>query len=164
MAGWVSSIRRQCAHLFSAPLDEAPALVASQLESARTAEKARRKLAIEVAGYQGRELYAATAPDQDGLRRATRRAAAGNLEELRALAQSFAAQPRAAFLAVLDEPPSVLLATSEDSGIDAGKALKAVLTEAGGRGGGSPRIAQGSVPDRGLLGLVMEKLGAPTTR
>ena len=154
----------QCAHLFSAPLDEAPALVASQLESARTAEKARRKLAIEVAGYQGRELYAATAPDQDGLRRATRRAAAGNLEELRALAQSFAAQPRAAFLAVLDEPPSVLLATSEDSGIDAGKALKAVLTEAGGRGGGSPRIAQGSVPDRGLLGLVMEKLGAPTTR
>jgi alanyl-tRNA synthetase len=62
-------------------------------------------------------------------------------------------------LAALTDPPSILLATSADSGIDAGQALKAALTEAGGRGGGAARIAQGSVPDAGLIDKVMAKLG-----
>ena len=39
--------------------------------------------------------------------------------------------------------------------------LKAALTEAGGRGGGNARIAQGSVPDAGLLdGLVAKVSGS----
>ena len=70
----------------------------------------------------------------------------GSLEELRAMAQAFTAQPKAVFLAVVEQPPSVLLAVSEDSGIDAGQAVKAAVAAAGGRGGGTPRIAQGSVP------------------
>ena len=37
------------------------------------------------------------------------------------------------------------------SGVDAGKVLKPMLAAVGGRGGGSPRIAQGSVPDVGAL-------------
>ena len=48
-------------------------------------------------------------------------------------------------MAVLQQPPSVLLAVSADAGIDAGKSLKAALESAGGRGGGSPRMAQGSL-------------------
>ncbi|MGD0500344.1 MAG: alanyl-tRNA editing protein [Bryobacteraceae bacterium] len=154
----------QCAQAFSAPLDETPALVAAQLEAARAAEKARRKLELDMAGYRGRELYGTTAPDADGVRRATRRAAKGSLDELRALAQSFTAQPMAVFLAALDEPPSVLLAVSADAGIDAGRALQAVLAEAGGRGGGNARIAQGSVPGRAALDRAMEKWGAATGR
>jgi alanyl-tRNA synthetase len=58
----------------------------------------------------------------------------------------------------MKEPPSVLLAASDDAGIDAGKLLKAAITEAGGRGGGTARIAQGSVPDAGALEAVVEKL------
>jgi len=112
-----------------------------------------------LAGYQGRELYQATAPDAGGMRRMARRAEKGSLEELRALAQSFTAQPKAIFVAALNDPPSVLLATSADSGIDAGQTLKAALTEAGGRGGGAARIAQGSLPDAGLIEKVMAKLG-----
>ena len=48
--------------------------------------------------------------------------------------------------------------TSADSGIDAGQTLKAALAEAGGRGGGAARIAQGSVPDAGLIDKVLAKL------
>ena len=59
----------RAAQLFPAPLDEVPAAVAAQLEAARGAEKARRKLELELAAYQGRELYVATAPGADGLRR-----------------------------------------------------------------------------------------------
>jgi alanyl-tRNA synthetase len=74
------------------------------------------------------------------------------------VAQNFTAQSKAVFTATLAEPPSVLFAVSEDSGIDAGKALKAALAEAGGRGGGNARIAQGSVPDATHLDRMLEKL------
>ena len=44
---------------------------------------------------------------------------------------------------------------SADAGIDAGKQLKAALTAAGGSGGGSPRMAQGSVPSKDRLDQVL---------
>jgi alanyl-tRNA synthetase len=146
------------AQLFSVSLDDLPAVAAAHLDSGRTADKARRKLELELAAFQGRELYAATAPGGDGLRRHTRRLERGGLEELRALAQSFTGLPKSVFVAALNDPPSVLLAASADSGIDAGKVLKAALAEAGGRGGGSARIAQGSVAHRESLDRVLEKL------
>ena len=146
------------AQLFSAPLDEVAAMVAAQLEAAKAGEKARRKLELDLAAYQGRELYLATPPGTDGVRRVTRRVAKGSLEELRAIAQNFTAQPKAVFIATLADPPSVLLAASADAGIDAGKVLKAALAEAGGRGGGSARMAQGSVAEAAALERVLEKL------
>ena len=146
------------AQLFSVSVDDLPAIAAAHLESCRAADKARRKLEVELAAFQGHELYAATAPGSDGLRRHTRRLERGGLDELRALAQSFTGQPKSVFVAALDDPPSVLLAASADSGIDAGKLLKAALAQTGGRGGGSSRIAQGSVAHRELLDRVLEKL------
>jgi alanyl-tRNA synthetase len=144
--------------LFSAPFEEVPAMVAAQLETARANDKARRKLELDLAAYQGRELYLATEPGADGVRRVTRRVVKGSLEELRAIAQSFTEQPKAVFIASLADPPSVLLAASADAGMDAGKALKMALTEAGGRGGGNARIAQGSVAEAAALERVLEKL------
>jgi len=131
-------------------------MVAAQVEAAKGGEKARRKVELELAAYQGKDLYQATAPGPDGMRRVTQRLERGNLEDLRAVAQNFTAQPMSVFLATLQEPPSVLLAASADSGVDAGKVLKAALTAAGGRGGGNSRIAQGSVPDAGALEKVMQ--------
>jgi alanyl-tRNA synthetase len=148
------------AQLFSAALEEAPAMVAAQLEAARASDKARRKLELDLAAYQGKELYETTPPGPDGFRRVSRRVERGTLEELRALAQNFTARPKAVFVAALADPPSVLLAASEDAGIDAGKALKAALTECGGRGGGNARIAQGSVAEPALVERVLEKLQA----
>jgi alanyl-tRNA synthetase len=146
------------AQIFSSSLDEAPGMVATQMEMARAADKSRRKLELDLAAYQGKELYQNTEPGADGVRRAVRRATSGSLDELRALATNFTAQPRAVFVATLSNPPSVLLAASADAGVDAGQKLKAALAEAGGRGGGTARMAQGSVPDAGLLERVIEKL------
>jgi alanyl-tRNA synthetase len=147
------------AQLFSAPLDEVAPMVAAQLEGAKSGEKARRKLELDLAAYQGKELYGATEPGPDGMRRAVQRLDRGNLEDLRAVAQNFTAQTKGIFLATLNEPPSVLFAASADSGVDAGKLLKAALTEAGGRGGGNARIAQGSVPEAALLDALVSKVG-----
>jgi alanyl-tRNA synthetase len=144
--------------MFSGPLDDLPGLVAAHLEAARAGDKLRRKLEADLARYQGRELYSATAPDSAGVRRVLRRLPSGNLEEQRALAQSFTAQPRAVWIVALDQPPSVLLAVSADSGLDAGKLLQAALKQAGGRGGGNPRLAQGSVPTRAALETVLEQI------
>ena len=148
------------AHLFSAALDETPALVAGHLEAGRSVDKARRKLELEIAAYRGKELYDRTSPGPDGMRRVFQRIERGSLEELRAVAQNFTVRPSAVFIAALTDPPSVLLACSENAGLDAGKALKAALTEAAGRGGGNSRIAQGSVAEPGLLEPVLAKLEA----
>ncbi|MEO8591879.1 MAG: DHHA1 domain-containing protein [Candidatus Solibacter sp.] len=145
------------AQLFSAPLDEVPPVVAAQVENAKAGEKARRKLELELAAYQGKELYASTEAGPDGVRRVTQQLERGNLEDLRAVAQNFTAQGKSVFLATLKDPPSVLLAASADSGWDAGKVLKAALTEVGGRGGGNARIAQGSVTEAGLLDALVRK-------
>ncbi|MDR3699868.1 MAG: alanyl-tRNA editing protein [Candidatus Sulfopaludibacter sp.] len=147
------------AQLFSAPLDEVPGMVAAAQETARAGDKARRKLELDLAGHQGRELYAATEPGSDGFRRVSRRAERGNLEELRAIAQNFTAHSKAVFVAALQDPASVLLAVSEDAGIDAGKVLKAALSAHGGRGGGTGRIAQGSIGDAGRLDAILAQLG-----
>jgi alanyl-tRNA synthetase len=146
------------AQLFSAPLDEVAPMVAAQLEAAKAGEKARRKLELDLAAYQGKELYTTTEPGPDGVRRAVQRLDRGNLEDLRAVAQNFTAQTRSVFVATLRDPPSVLLAASADSGVDAGKLLKAALTEARGRGGGNARIAQGSVPDAAWLDALVAKV------
>jgi len=147
------------AQLFSASFEEAPSMAAALIESARSGEKAIRKLELELAGFRGKELYAATAPGPDGVRRVVQRAQRGNLEDLRAVAQHFTAEGKAVFVAALEEPPSVMLAASADAGVDAGKLLKTALTAAGGRGGGNGRIAQGSVPDVSRLDAVLAQLG-----
>jgi alanyl-tRNA synthetase len=146
------------AQLFSAPLDETPALVAAQLEAARSSDKTRRKLELEIAAYKGKDLYETTAAGPDGVRRHVQRLTDGSMESLRALAQSFASQPRAVFAAALENPPALLFAVSADAGIDAGQVLKELLAAAGGRGGGTARMAQGSVPRPDLLEELLEKL------
>jgi alanyl-tRNA synthetase len=145
--------------LVAAPLDETSAAVEAQLDKLREIEKSHRRLAIELAQVRGRELYAATEAGVDGIRRHIRRLASGALDdELRTVAQSFTAQPKAQFVALLEDPPSILLAVSADSGIHAGQALKAALAVAGGRGGGNATLAQGSVADRDALERVAARV------
>jgi alanyl-tRNA synthetase len=146
------------AQMVSGSLDEAPELAAAQFEAARNADKLGHKLEAQLAQYQGRELYQATAPDDAGMRRVLRRLPSGSLEDVRGIAQSFTAQSKAMFAAALEDPASVLLAVSADSGLDAGKLLKAALTQAGGRGGGNQRMAQGSLPSREALERVLGEI------
>jgi alanyl-tRNA synthetase len=103
----------------------------------------------ELAGYRARSLYDAASPDARGVRVVRHDGAA--MEELRTLAQAIVALPKVVLVGTVVEPPSVLLATAEDTGLDAGRVLREGVTKVGGRGGGSSRIAQGSVPDAGRL-------------
>jgi len=121
------------------------------MEALKAAAKNRRRLEDELSVLSGRELYDATPADASGLRCAVKRMPAGALDSLRAIAQSFCSRPGAVFIGVVDQPPSVLLAASEDSGVDSGKLLKTALTQAGGRGGGAARMAQGSAPTHEAL-------------
>jgi alanyl-tRNA synthetase len=139
----------EISRLVSVPFEETPALVASQVDKAKTLEKSVQKLAAELAQREGRELYAATAPDESGVRRVKQTGAID--DAMRARAQAFVAASKAVFLAVCENPPSVLLAASGDSGVHPGDRVKAAVTTAGGRGGGNATIAQGSVPQVAAL-------------
>jgi alanyl-tRNA synthetase len=134
-----------------ASLAEAPALVAAQSAELRDTAAARKRLEGELAVHQARALYDMTAATSGGVRVAVLRRDGGSLEEIRPFAQAFAALPKTVFVAAVLSPPTVLVAAADDAGVDAGKLLKPALAAAGGRGGGSPRLAQGTVPNADAL-------------
>ena len=143
----------------SAPAGETPGLVGAQLDRIKTLEKANQRLASELAQREGREQWAATAPDAQGIRRAVERVEDGAIDDaMRTRAQAFVAQGHAVFLAVSKNPPSVLLAASADSGIHAGDRIKSVVSAAGGRGGGNQALAQGSLPATADLDAIASSL------
>ena len=80
------------------------------------------------------------------------------MEDIKTLAQAAFEFPKCVVVGGLSSPPSVLVATSQDSGVDAGKLLKEKLAAVGGRGGGSARLAQGSVPDAGAIDSLVQQL------
>ena len=148
----------QVSRCFSAPLDEAPGLVAAQTSRLAEAEKRLQKLLLEQAVFNGKTLYGATVASTCGLRIHTRRLPGGISDELRAEAQGFTAQGDAVFLILAASPPSVLLAVSAGSPFPAGSTLKALLEKNGGRGGGNPQVAQGSLPSREALAAIAKDL------
>ena len=145
------------ARVFSASIDDAPAMVEAQREKLQASDKAARRLATELAQASGRALYAETPAGADGIRRVLRRVES-LAEGSRTEAQSFAAAGPAIFLAIGENPPAALLAASKDSGVHAGDVLKRGLTEAGGRGGGNAALAQGSVPSKEALDQLVQIL------
>ena len=78
--------------------------------------------------------------------------------EERARAAAFTKRGKGLVLIVGTSPTAVLVAASKDAGVDAGATLKTVLAEAGGRGGGSPTLAQGNVPNSGTLDALIAAL------
>jgi alanyl-tRNA synthetase len=149
----------QIGRSLSSSLDDAPASVTAQIDKLNEAEKSRKKISAELAKYQGRDLYDSTEPGPDGFRHVVRRIASGGIDDdLRIIAQSFTARPKAVFAAIVEDPPSILYCVSADSGLHAGNVLKAALTANGGRGGGNAQLAQGSVPNREALAAVSNSL------
>jgi alanyl-tRNA synthetase len=140
----------------TASIDEVPALVAAQAAHLKEAETDARKRGEELAKYQARERYDAATPDANGVRRVEETAA--SMDPLRAMAQAIALLPKAVYVGTVALPPGIVFAASADSGVNAGEILKAALTANGGRGGGSPRVAQGTVPDAAALQRVTQLL------
>jgi alanyl-tRNA synthetase len=145
---------------FSAPADELPVLVERLRTEIKDESAARRGLEAELAGFRARELHQAAVPDARGVRAIVIRESEGSVDRFKALAQALTALPRALLVVGVGQPPTLLVAASEDSGIDAGRLLRAKLEEAGGRGGGSARLAQGSLKDPAALdGIVAAIVG-----
>ena len=133
----------------SVPPEQTPELLAGLIEKNKSLEKTTQRLATELARREGKELFLAAEPGPDGMRRVTQR---GPIDDaMRVRAQAFVAGVKAVFLAVCDQPPSLLLAASADSGIHAGDRVKAAVAAAHGRGGGNAQLGQGSVPDAAAL-------------
>ncbi len=146
------------ARLFSAPLEQALPQAAAQRVRLEESEKTRKALSAELAVARGLRAYGETAPGTDGLRRLCVRV--GSItEDTRTEAMSFTSGPGAVFLGLSENPPSVLFAASEGCGVHAGDRVKRALAELGGRGGGNARVAQGSLPEAGLLARAEELLG-----
>ena len=144
----------------SAGADELPALLEAQRAELKAVSQARRELEEALAGYRARELHASIAPDARGRRIAVLREANGPVERLRALAQAYSGLPGGIFLGLVETPAAVVLAASVDSGVDAGAVLKPALAVRGGRGGGNPRVAQGSIKEASELDAVVAALKA----
>jgi alanyl-tRNA synthetase len=146
---------------YAAAPDDLVRILESQRAELKAAVAARRESDEAVARYRARELYDAAVPDASGLRRAVLRDAA-SLDAARTLAQAFTSLARTVLVARVAVPPAVLIAASADSGLDAGAALKTALAAAGGRGGGSPRLAQGTAPEESLEGVVTALTALPS--
>lgn len=147
------------ARVFNAALDDVPSLAAASAEQGRDAGKALKKLALELAQYRGRQLWEAQPPSAGGRRLYIDLRPSGPLDdEVRTLALSYTNQPDAVYVAHSPNPPMVLLAVSEDTGLHAGNQLKPLLTEFGGRGGGNARTAQGTLPSPEAVASLVGKL------
>jgi alanyl-tRNA synthetase len=142
----------------SAAIEELPALVEGQRAGLKSESAARRAAEDHLARYRAAELHAAQVPGTDSTRWIVQRLPSGTTDQLRGLALAVSELPKAVFVGVIESPPTLLIASSPDSGVNAGTLLKERVTEVGGRGGGSPRLAQGTVPDGGALAAVLARL------
>jgi alanyl-tRNA synthetase len=144
----------------SAAADELPQLIASHRDEIKEANATNRELQGKLDLCRARELYTAAPPESTGIRRVTVREDELSADTLRGLAQAFTSMPLAVFVGAVASPPAVVLGASADTGIDAAGLLKSLLTSVGGKGGGSARLAQGTVPGRAQLQTVIESLGS----
>lgn len=147
------------AQSLSAAPNEVADLAARQSARLKDAESRLRTLEAELAARVARERYDTVEPDDAGVRLVVERRVSGSLDELRLLALATASLSRAVFVGAVDSPSALLVAASDDSGFDAGRAIKAALADAGGRGGGSARLAQGTLPSREALDRALASIG-----
>jgi alanyl-tRNA synthetase len=150
-------VAQELARQSATAIDKLPEHLAALRQRLSEAEKERQTLAQNLAQRQGRELYLATEPSADGLRRAFWQTAQID-DAVRAKALAFAAGAKSVALVIGAQPAGVLIACSPDAGIDAGAILKQALAEFGGRGGGSATLAQGNMPNELCVRALAQKL------
>lgn len=145
------------ARTYSASIDDAARLVEVQSAELKESQSELKRATEALARYRAAELHSATSPDARGVRVMLERTS-GGVDSHRAIALAFAGLPSAMYVVASHDPPSVLVATSADSGVEAGKVLKPLLEQVKGRGGGSPRLAQGSAPSGEAIDEVVNAL------
>lgn len=145
------------ARTYSASIDDVAKLAEAQAAQLAGLMSETGRLNEQLAAYRAAELHAAATPRSDGIRVVVERVSSG-ADSARALALAFPPLSRAMFVAASHTPPSILVVTSNDSGLEAGKLLKPLLEKVGGRGGGSARLAQGSAPSPEAINRILDWL------
>jgi alanyl-tRNA synthetase len=144
----------------SSAIDDLPALFEKLRAEQKAADSGRRALEESLHRYRARELYEGAAAGPHGRRQVIYRATEGSVESLRGLAQAMMQLPNVVLIASLPAPPTLFLASSPDSGVDAGQLLRGVMAEFGGRGGGNSRLAQGTAPDLPQMETALARLAS----
>ncbi|HET9423948.1 MAG TPA: DHHA1 domain-containing protein [Gemmatimonadaceae bacterium] len=134
---------RDVAATLSTSLDSVGGVAKAQAAHAKETEQARRRLERDLARYRSAEMHAAATPHGDGVKLVVVEDSGETMDQLRVLAQAMLDRERVVFVGATADG-ALLVAASEDSGHDAGKLLREALSAVGGKGGGSPRLAQGS--------------------
>jgi alanyl-tRNA synthetase len=149
------------AEVVSCAVDELPAMVTRRQAELKALRDRLEALEREVAVARLTSAVAMSAVDSDGVRRVVRQDDSDSPALLRAMVQEASLVDHLLFVATIPAPPTVFVASGPGTGIDAGARLKAALTLVGGRGGGSPKAAQGTVPESGLLQGIVNQLVGP---
>ncbi len=134
------------ASTLSAGVEDVPALVRSMSEDRRALDKELTRATEQLLAYDARALHADTPLDANGRRVIVITRDDVPVKALQPMAQQVVACGNAVYLAVSTSPPAVLLAASADTGLTCGTLLREALQAVGGRGGGTPQLAQGSAP------------------
>ncbi len=147
------------ARLFTAAPDDVPALVEVQQRRVSDLERERKGLLADLAGFRARDYWERAAVGESGVRRIVLAPFDGPVKDAEPMVQALLAMGPCTVLVLSPSAQSVMLGASDGSGVDAGQTLRPALQAVGGRGGGSPRLAQGSVPDTFQLDAVARALG-----
>jgi len=131
-----------------------PAALARMKSEMRAAGKERQTLREDLANYHASRLLVED-PPHDDLRIVRRIFPDRDADYIKLLASRLiAAAPHTVALLASTlqtaSPAAVVVGCSQELGRNAGELLRAALTPAGGRGGGSPTLAQGLVPPENL--------------
>ena len=148
----------------SASIEELPRLVEGLSGQIKDLDARARRNETALATYRARERFDAATPSASGRRVTIERLDNGSPNEWREFALAYCAFPKAVFVAASSGPTSILVASAADAGFDAGAALRTLLSAEGGRGGGSPLIAQGSLPSPEALQRVLARLEEDLSR
>lgn len=139
--------------------DELVTLLPKRLAALKAATDELEGLRREVVAHRVAALAATTTPAADGTRRVVHRFGPDEAAVLRLAAQVASGIPHLVFVGTLEGGTAIAVGAHPDTGFDAGGRLKAALAAVGGRGGGSPQVAQGTVTDPGHLPVVVAALG-----
>ena len=150
----------EAAALYSSQLWEVPAQTAKLIDSGKAAQKLQQKLLAEVAGLTAQQSLART-PAEQGRKIVAEFCADRDLEFVKLYAQKLVVAEAnvIALLGAGQGTPALVFASSATQSpggtFDAGAELKAIVSSAGGRGGGTRELAQGGVPSAELIpGLI----------
>jgi alanyl-tRNA synthetase len=157
----------QAAGLLSAHIHELPQQIKKSLDEAKNAGKAQQKLVEELASFEAERMLAQTSGSPRLLARVF---AERDASFIKLLAQKLTGgrSDVIVLLATLQPQPTLVFAQSAGQKFNMGQMLKQLLAQLGGRGGGSPDMAQGGLPpgsaDLETLTKLLEQASAKLQR